>query len=46
MITNGYIPITNYEIKKLDLHFNINKYFETKNNNWKKYYKILFKNFN
>ena len=46
MLTNGYIPITPYEIKELDLQWNIVEYFKQENKKWKDYYLSIFKNLN
>jgi len=43
MLTNGYIPITPYEKKELELDFKIPLYFKKENDKWKSYYTDIFK---
>jgi len=43
MLTNGYIPITPYEIKELELKWDIPYIFKEENKLWKEYYMKLFK---
>ena len=43
MLTNGYIPITYYERKELQLKWDIPEYFQEENKQWKNYYSKIFK---
>ena len=43
MLTNGYIPITPYERKELELEWDMTDYFKEENQKWKEYYLKLFR---
>jgi hypothetical protein len=46
MLTKGYIPITPYERKELELEWGITDNFKEQNKKWEEYYFKLFKSLN